>query len=150
ASLGHTLMPRQVSLARWNKPGQLLWDHIGAPRHVHFGDEAITTAGVGLDKSRASRRIAQHFANLIERCIQTVVEINEGVGRPELVTQFFSANYDARTFEEEFQTRKRLVLQAEAPSLLAKLAGFEIGFEDSKAHETWFSAGVPGRGRHGR
>src|SRR5439155_21087033 len=128
------MRPRQVSLALWNNSGQLLWDRIGAPRHVHFGDEAITTAGDGLDKSRASRRIAQHFANLIDRCIQTVVEINEGVGRPELVTQFFSANYDARTFEEEFQTRKRLVLQAEALSLLAKLAGLGIGMVDSKAN----------------
>src|SRR5439155_1600728 len=74
------MRPRQVSLALWNNSGQLLWDRIGVPRHVHCGDEAITTAGDGLDKSRASRRIAQHFANLIDRCIQTMVEINEGVG----------------------------------------------------------------------
>src|SRR5258708_9601395 len=112
-----------------SKFGLFLLEGFRVGRVLHSANETISSAGNGLDKSGTTRRITQDFANLVDRGIQAVVEVNEGVGGPELVAQFFSGNDDAWTFEEECQKRKRLGLQADTRSLLAKFSGFQVGFK---------------------
>jgi len=128
----------------------LLWAGFGFGRGLRFSDEAIPATGDGLDKPRAAGRIAQHFANFVDGRVQTVVEVNKGVGRPKAVAQFFPGDDDARAFEKYCQHSKRLILQAEATSLLAKLAGLDVGFEDSEADYGWFSCRVWRRSGHGQ
>ena len=47
------------------------------------GDEAVAAPGDGFDKSRALRRIAQRLADLVDRLVETMIEIDEGIRGPE-------------------------------------------------------------------
>lgn len=57
--------------------------------------ETVPTAWQGFDETRIVGRIAQSFAQLVDRGIQTIVEINEGILRPDLLTQFFTRDHFA-------------------------------------------------------
>jgi hypothetical protein len=54
--------------------------------------------------------IAQRFPELINRCIEAVVEVNEGVGRPDLRPDFFSADDFSRPRQQDFKNKKWLLL----------------------------------------
>src|ERR1700682_5394637 len=46
--------------------------------------EAVATPGQRLDEPRILRRISQRLAQFVDRGIQAVVEVDEGVGGPDL------------------------------------------------------------------
>jgi hypothetical protein len=45
----------------------------------------------GLDKARGVRGIAQHLSDFSDRLIQTGVEVDERVGRPDSLPEFLAA-----------------------------------------------------------
>ncbi len=82
-------------------------------------DEAISASRQRLDKSGVIGGISQRFAQLVDRRVQTVVEIDEGIGGPVLITQFFASDHFARPLQEDGEDVKGLLLKLDPHALLA-------------------------------
>jgi hypothetical protein len=74
-------------------------------------DEAIAFSGYGFDVERLVGRIAQSFPELHNRSIQAVIEIDEGIGRPEMLAQLFARDHLPGVFEQQEQNTRRLFAQ---------------------------------------
>ena len=68
-------------------PGRQRGNRRGNSVTLHRRDETISTARKSFDKARVFRRVAQHLANLVNGCVQVVVDIDKRVG-PKLALQF--------------------------------------------------------------
>ena len=64
-----------------------------------------------------------------------MVEVNESVGRPEALAQFLSRDNHSRSFQQDRQNAKWLVLQTQTTSIFAKLTGIKVGFENSETQD---------------
>ena len=64
-----------------------------------------------------------------------MVEVDEGVGGPELLLQLFARNHFAGAFEQQRQNLEGLALQAQLHAALAQFACAEIELEHSKARD---------------
>jgi hypothetical protein len=68
------------------------------------------------------RRIAQGASNFLDRRIQPVFEIDEGVVFPQAFAQFVPPNDFSRSFEQRDKNLTRLFLQANPLSVAIQLA----------------------------
>jgi hypothetical protein len=59
---------------------------------LHRSDETVSAAGEGFDVARAGSGVSESFAHLVDRGVQAVVEVDEGVGGPEFLLQFFAGD----------------------------------------------------------
>jgi hypothetical protein len=59
-------------------------------------DETVTTSRERLYVARGFGCVAQSLPQTLNRVVDAVVEIYEGVGRPYSLLEFLSANYFAR------------------------------------------------------
>jgi len=57
-----------------------------------------------------------------------VVEINESIAKPQLLSHFLTRNYLAGVFKKQRQNLKRLVLQSDSSAVLTQFASAEIDF----------------------
>jgi len=73
-----------------------------------------------------------------------MIEVDEGVRRPELATQFLSGDDFSRPFKQRRQHLKRLFLKLYLLSPLAQFPCFEIQLECAEAEDSRFVVG-----RHG-
>src|SRR4029077_18147885 len=78
---------------------------------VHRSDEAIAAARESLHKRGIVGFVSQCESNLGNRCIESVVKIDEGVFGPDLLTQFFPSDQVARVCQQDRADLKRLALQ---------------------------------------
>jgi hypothetical protein len=99
---------------------------------LHGGDEAVALPRQGLDVSRRARRIAEGFAQLVDRGVQAVVEVDVGVRGPEPQAQVVAGDDVPRPLEEDGQHGEGLAQQPDLDPLSMQLAGGEIGLEDSE------------------
>jgi hypothetical protein len=65
-----------------------------------------------------------------------VVEVDEGVGRPEFLLQLFARDHLAGALQQQRQDLKWLLLQAQLDSVLAQFARVEIELKHSKARDS--------------
>jgi hypothetical protein len=65
-----------------------------------MANEAISPPGDCLNEDGPFRRFAQRVAQPLDGCIQTVIEINKRVRRPELAAQFLSSDQFSRSFKK--------------------------------------------------
>jgi hypothetical protein len=107
----------------------------------HIRDESVAAAGDGLHEPRTRRGIVQHIADSVDRFVDAVVEIHEGVGGPQTVAKLFPGHGLTRPFEQHRQKLKRLLLQSYRHAMFAQLAGSQINLEDAELQPGW-SAGV--------
>jgi hypothetical protein len=63
-------------------------------------EEPISPAWQCLDKARIIGTVSEYLTNLIYRFIQTVLEINERVLRPELIVQLLAGDHLTRFIEQ--------------------------------------------------
>ena len=103
------------------------WD--GASDRPDRRDEAIAPARQRLDEPRVLGRVAEHLAQLLDRRVEGVIEIDEGVGGPEPLAHRLAGDHLARALEEHHQQLKRLLLQLQPDALAPKLPRLEIDFE---------------------
>ena len=61
-----------------------------------------------------------------------MIEIDEGLGRPQAIADFFPGDGLAGTFEQHRQNLKRLLLKPDSDSPLPQLAGAKIDLEHGK------------------
>ena len=100
-------------------------------------DEAIASARQRLDEARVVGRVAERLAQLLDRRVEGVVEVDEGVGRPEPFAHRLAGDDLARAFQEHRQQLKRLVLQLQSDAVPAKLTAPRDRPRRSRtAHET--------------
>jgi hypothetical protein len=103
---------------------------------VHRSYEAVSTSRDGLNEDGPLRRFAQSVAQPLDGGIQTMIEVNKGVRRPEFVAQFLSSNQLSRPFQERRQYLKGLFLQFYLLSPLAQFPGVEIDLEGAEADDS--------------
>ncbi len=80
-------------------------------RHSIDGDEkAVAATRDSFDEARIFGGITQCAAQALDGGIQAVVEVHEGVRRPQLAAQLFPGDHLTGPFEKECQELERLVL----------------------------------------
>jgi hypothetical protein len=72
-----------------------------------------------------------------------MVEIDEGIGRPNLSPQFLARDHIAGAIQQRRQDLQRLTLQAQPYAALAQFARANIQFEivETQYARAWFGAG---------
>ena len=104
------------------------------PGAVQWRDEAVTASGQRFDETRIVGRVAEGLPDLADGGIQSVVEFDESVARPEAFVEFL-ARYDfARALDKRPQHLKRLFLQPDASPVLAQLARCRVKLEGAKSN----------------
>ena len=98
-------------------------------------DETVSAARDCLDKPRTARGIAQNVTQLIDRSVEAVVEIDEGVGGPNLGTKLIPGDNFGRALHQGSENLKRLLLQPEARTRFAQFARFQVELEDPEAQD---------------
>ena len=112
-----------------------------APRSIdinHRSDKPITPALQSFNKNRILGRIRESFPQPPNCCVQTVVEINKGVLRPESATELLAGHNLSRALQKDGQDLKWLRLEFEPAPLLSKLARTQIRFEQSESDHAWW------------
>ena len=95
--------------------------------------EAIATAGQSFNESRIARRVTEGFADAIYRGVYAVLGIDKGSVGPEFPGDFFASKKLAGMAQEHQEHLKRLRVQLDAHTLLAKLTGGGVRFKCSEA-----------------
>src|SRR5262249_41804994 len=80
-----------------------------------------TRARKRFDIARLFGRIAQGITQLLDRVVQTCIEVNKGVRRPKLLPEFVARNQVARMFEQKCKQLEGLILQFQADAVLVEL-----------------------------
>lgn len=92
-------------------------------------DESVAAPRNRLYETRAFGRIAEGVTELLDRCIQTIVEVHEGVARPQLLFQFLARENLPRLFQQSAQNLKRLFLKFDRFTILAQFTRMEVHLE---------------------
>jgi hypothetical protein len=59
-----------------------------------------------------------------------MIEVHEGIGRPQLLPQFVACHHLARVLQKQGQDPEWLVLNLDLQSVLAELTCAKVNFED--------------------
>ena len=98
-------------------------------------DEAITTAGQSFNEPWIVGGIVQRLAQFLDGVVQALVEIHEGIGRPDSFLEFFAGNHFTGMLEENLEDLKGLNLEFEAYPVLAQLTGTTVGIEVAETED---------------
>ena len=109
------------------------------------GDKAVPVPGQRFDEARRRRVIPQSLAQSFDGTVDAVLEINEGILRPELLSDLFAGHQLARTLQQHGQDLEGLTVQLDLQSVLAQFSCTEIDFEDTEM----YPAGTTGIIVHG-
>ncbi len=60
---------------------------------LHRRDKPVTSAGQRFNESRLVGRVAEHLAKARNRIVKAMVEIDEGIGRPNLSPKLLSRDH---------------------------------------------------------
>jgi len=83
--------------------------------------------------TRFLRRILQHIAESLNGSIDTFVEFDDGVIRPELLANFFAEHYFTGMLQQHHQYLYGLLAQPDANAVLSQFAGADFELEGAKA-----------------
>ncbi len=92
-------------------------------------NEAIPSSSDCLNEDGRFRGFAESVPQPLDGRIQAVIEVDEGVCRPELATQFLPGNQFSRSFKQRCQHLKGLFLELYLLSPLAQFPCVEIHLE---------------------
>jgi hypothetical protein len=107
--------------------------HASAIRTLDRRNKAVAQPRPSFDKSSALRRISKDAAQLVNRCVQAVVERHIGV-RPKLLTKRLSIHHLPSALDQRFQDLEGFLFQLNAHAVLANLTRFERDFESAESH----------------
>jgi hypothetical protein len=89
-------------------------------------DKSIAELGKGLDKARFSCRVIQNTAEFLDGGVQTVLEVDEGIRGPELLTKLFASNDIAGVVEQKGQNLEGLRTKLDLSPELIEFSGIEM------------------------
>jgi hypothetical protein len=104
----------------------------GLNSYLYRSNELVSTAWQRLDVARGLGRIAERVANARNCVVKAVVEIDEGVSRPDFSPKFFASHNLAGTLQQRGQHQQGLALQAQLYAAFTQLSGAEIQLKMSK------------------
>src|ERR1700740_3119046 len=99
---------------------------------LHGSDKSISAPGEGLHVARRRGGVSEGFPHLVDGGVQAMIEVDEGIGCPQLLAQLFASDHVSGAFQKKSQDLDRLALQTEFHPTLAKFACVEVELEDSK------------------
>jgi hypothetical protein len=99
----------------------------------HGRDEAVATARESLDVPRLFGGVAESLADAVHCGIQPMLKITEGLGRPQLVLQFFSGDQFARPAQQGGQHLVGLSGQTYAYAVPSQFLTSQVYLERTKA-----------------
>jgi hypothetical protein len=92
-------------------------------RHpFHGGDEAIADLGQSLNKLRRLGGVLESLPQFLHGSVDAMLEVNEGVLRPECGAHLFPGNDLPFGLQEEAQNLKRLILNGDTYAGAKKFA----------------------------
>jgi hypothetical protein len=94
-----------------------------------MADEPITSARKRLNENRRFGRFAQRIAQPLNGGIQAMIEVYEGVRRPELAAELLPGDEMSRIFKQCGQYLKWLFLQLYLLSPPPQFPGLEVDLE---------------------
>jgi hypothetical protein len=97
------------------------------------GYKAISRALKRLNEDRIIGRICKRLPKPHHCGIQAVVEIDEGIARPQSASELFPADGLARMIEQYLQNLTGLLLQPDLSALLPKFTGMKINLKNTKS-----------------
>jgi hypothetical protein len=96
---------------------------------VDRSNETVPSSSDCLNEDWRFRRFAQRIAQPLDGGIEAMIEVDEGVRRPEFAAQFLSGNQFSRPFKQRRQHLQRLFLELYLLSPLAQFPSVEIDLE---------------------
>ena len=102
-------------------------------RRAHCGYKAVTFSNYGFDVSGLIGIVDQNVADLADRGIDSVLEVNEGVVGPQSVTQLLASDHFSFGFQQQAKYLQRLLLNSNRSA--SRLAQFTAGQIDLKPVE---------------
>ena len=93
---------------------------------------AITSSPYRLNEARIFGRIRQRLAQLADGGIDAVIEVYEGVRRPERLAKLFARHYLPVPVEKEGQDLKRAILELHLEPAPAQFAPGQVNLENSE------------------
>ena len=106
--------------------GDAAAEHRRRRNPLHGGDKTVAAARKRFDEARILVRITQGAAERLDRCVYAVLEINEGVRRPQASLQFFACEQLAGLFQQEGENLEGPARQTNLSTVLAELAGAQV------------------------
>src|SRR5688572_31087119 len=88
-----------------------------------------------LDESWTIGRIAKRLAQLADRGIETVVEDDESVRRPQMLPQLLAGDDRPGSLQKQHERFERLVLQMNATTALPELVSPQVEFKHTKTND---------------
>src|SRR4051794_38915778 len=102
---------------------------LGRSDHLYRHKKAIPTTRQGFDVMGCYGRISKRLSQFIDSCIQSSLEIHEGVFRPDGLPKILSIDNLALSTNELGQYLKWLILQLDPNSTSSQLALLEVDLE---------------------
>src|SRR5260370_1360182 len=94
--------------------------------------EPVAATRQGFHKAGTLRGIAQGFAQPVDDGIEAVVDVHEGIRRPQLLPELVPGDDFTCVLQETCQYLKRMLLELDMHPLLAQLPSVKVGLESSK------------------
>jgi tRNA pseudouridine-54 N-methylase len=100
-------------------------------------NEPVATPRHCFDILRTLGRIIERLTESGNGAIQSVIEVHERVGGPELLLQLLARHHIARALQQRGQDLKGLLLQPNPLAIFAQISGAKIDLEQCKANGLW-------------
>ncbi len=93
-------------------------------------NEAVAKAGKRLYVARRVSGVLERLANFVDGHVETMVEIDEGIVRPEFLSKLLSGDHFPSPFQQGGKQLKRLFLELRLEPVLPKLPCARVHLED--------------------
>ena len=103
---------------------------------LHRRDESVSAPRQGLDVPRTRRRISQGLPQFVHGRVQAVVEVHEGVGRPQFLAHLLACDHVAGTLSSNASTWNGCSCSRNFAPFLRSSPGSEVEFEYSKPRDS--------------
>ena len=91
----------------------------------------------GFNITGRARRVAESVAEFLDGFIQSVIEIDKNIGRPEASPEFLTRHDLARAFEEQRQDLNWLLRQPNLCAVSRELPSPEVELKQAKLHRVF-------------
>ena len=115
-----------------------VWDRSIGFRASDRPDETVPATTQGFDESRVLRRVSQRLAELPDGRPQAVIEVHEGVGRPQSILELFARYHVAGTLQKYPKDLEWFLLKLHLQAVLAQLTGTKVNVEDPEVYGSAF------------
>jgi hypothetical protein len=99
------------------KSGQI-WQILHSGDSLHGRDQQTSSVGHCFHIPWLFSKVRQYLSQLRDDCVQTALEVNERVTRPQSVPQLFTSNHFTWRFQQRPEDTRRLLLKPHSKPVL--------------------------------